>query len=184
MEDYQIGYQALEDNLVDLIAEEQAKLGYRKESIRFYYPLKSLNHFFDCDKKADEMQKILEKFPEHMEKKYGRVSVSHEEERFCIMLSEQASEYVHNHKDKNEFIEKLVNLLAVHDTTMQQVIDLFKEQENDCVIEEIKNGEFDLLIRFPDAKDRYYYCFKDEGCHIIYHRFLPEDYKDFYFEEK
>ena len=22
------------------------------------------------------------------------------------------------------------------------------------------------------------YCFKEEGCHITYHRFLPEDYKD------
>jgi len=44
------------------------------------------------------------------------------------------------------------------------------------------NGEFDLMIRFEgDAKDPYYYCFKDEGCHIIYHRFLPEDYADFGF---
>ena len=34
-------------------------------------------------------------------------------------------------------------------------------------------------IKFADkADDRYYYCFKDEGCHIIYHRFLPEDYED------
>lgn len=24
-------------------------------------------------------------------------------------------------------------------------------------------------------------CFNDEGCHIIYHRFLPEDYADFDF---
>ena len=27
----------------------------------------------------------------------------------------------------------------------------------------------------------HYYCFKDEGCHIIYHRFLKEDYEDFGF---
>ena len=48
----------------------------------------------------------------------------------------------------------------------------------------VKGDEFDLLIRFAEgAKDSYYYCFKDEGCHIIYHRFLPEDYADFGFEE-
>ena len=47
------------------------------------------------------------------------------------------------------------------------------------IIEYIKDGEFDVLIKFADkADDRYYYCFKDEGCHIIYHRFLPEDYED------
>ena len=31
------------------------------------------------------------------------------------------------------------------------------------------------------ADDTYYYCFKDEGFHFIYHRFLPEDYEDFGF---
>ena len=41
---------------------------------------------------------------------------------------------------------------------------------------------FGGLIRFADnPDDTYYYCFKDEGCHIIYHRFLPEDYTDFDF---
>jgi len=48
-------------------------------------------------------------------------------------------------------------------------------------MEPMDNGEFDLMIRFVDSEDPYYYCFKDEGCHIIYHRFLPEDYADFGF---
>ena len=51
--------------------------------------------------------------------------------------------------------------------------------------EPIKNNdsdEFDYLIRFSEEnEDPYYYCFHDEGCHIIYHRFLPEDYEDFGF---
>lgn len=38
------------------------------------------------------------------------------------------------------------------------------------------------MIRFEEGEDKYYYCFKDEGCHIIYHRFLPEDYADFGFK--
>ena len=39
-----------------------------------------------------------------------------------------------------------------------------------------------FYIRFLDkADDTYYYCFKDEGFHFIYHRFLPEDYEDFGF---
>ena len=42
-------YQKLENSLIDVIKEEQAKLGYRKEEIRLYYPLGSLNHFFDMN---------------------------------------------------------------------------------------------------------------------------------------
>ena len=39
-------YQKLMDNLCDIVAEEQAKLGYMKEPIRLFYPFSSLNHFF------------------------------------------------------------------------------------------------------------------------------------------
>ena len=41
-----MGYAKLERNLIDIIKEEQAKLGFFKEDIRLYYPLSSLNHFF------------------------------------------------------------------------------------------------------------------------------------------
>ena len=32
-------FEKLEQNIIDMIKEEQAKLGYRKESIRLYYPV-------------------------------------------------------------------------------------------------------------------------------------------------
>ena len=65
---------------------------------------------------------------------------------------------------------------------MQQVKDLFLSKGKQVQVEPMDNGEFDLMIRFEgDGEDPYYYCFKDEGCHIIYHRFLPEDYADFGF---
>ena len=54
-------YQKLMDNLCDIVAEEQAKLGYMKEPIRLYYPLSSLNQFFGGDVSADEMQEKLSK---------------------------------------------------------------------------------------------------------------------------
>ncbi len=38
-----------------------------------------------------------------------------------------------------------------------------------------------LMEHSEENEDPYYYCFHDEGCHIIYHRFLPEDYEDFGF---
>lgn len=39
------GYDRLAQSLIDIIKEQQAKLGYRKEIVRLYYPLSSLNHF-------------------------------------------------------------------------------------------------------------------------------------------
>ena len=114
-----MGYKRLYKNLIDIIKEEQAKLGFRRESIRLYYPLSSLNHFFETQDTDDQMKNIIALIKNH---------------------------------DKNVFVE------------------------------EIHNGEFDYLIRFSEEnEDPYYYCFHDEGCHIIYHRFLPEDYEDFGF---
>ena len=46
-------------------------------------------------------------------------------------------------------------------------------------MEEMRGEDFDVMIRFPEEMgDTYCYCFRDEGCHVIYHRFLPEDYAD------
>lgn len=65
---------------------------------------------------------------------------------------------------------------------MEEIKALFEKQPWPVTVEPVKNGEFDILIRFDkETEDPYYYCFKDEGCHIIYHRFLPEDYADFEF---
>ena len=43
----QHGMARLQQNLIDVIKEAQAKVGYRKEAIRLYYPLRTINHFFD-----------------------------------------------------------------------------------------------------------------------------------------
>lgn len=174
-------YELLENSLTDIVAEEQAKLGYQKEAIRLYYPLSSLNHFFNSHMNADEMLKQLSGFGAYTADKLGNVTVSHSGERFCFFLPGQASEYVHENKSKNTFIFELVALLQRNDISLQNVIEFFQKQDKNCIVKEMNNGEFDILIYFSDKPDRYYYCFKDEGCHIIYHRFLPEDFEDFGF---
>lgn len=175
-------YKRLENSIIDVIKEEQAKLGYRKEEIRLYYPLSSLNHFFETTAEPEKMKNILTGFGAYTQEKLGNVLVSNKGERFCFHIPEQGAEYVHEHMKPNEFIKKLVDLVGEHGCTMQQVKDLFQAQEKKVHMEPMNNGEFDLLIRFEgDEQDPYYYCFKDEGCHIIYHRFLPEDYADFEF---
>ena len=42
-------FEKLEKNLMDVVLEEQAKLGFRREKIRLYYPLSTLNHLLGTD---------------------------------------------------------------------------------------------------------------------------------------
>lgn len=44
-----MGFHELEENLIDMVKEQQAKLGFRPEVIRLYYPVSTLNHFFGTD---------------------------------------------------------------------------------------------------------------------------------------
>ena len=166
----------------NLSKEEQAKLGFRKEEIRLYYPLISLNHFFEADDDVDEMQTRLEQFPEEVKKKLGDICVTHKKDRFCLHIPEQGSVYVHEHMAENEFIKKLVELMMNHGIKKEDILAIFQKEAKDIRVGDMHNGEFDFWVRFPEEnEDEYYYCFKDEGCHMIYHRFLPEDYADFGF---
>ena len=203
-------YSNLERSLIDVIKEEQAKLGYYREDIRLYYPLSSLNHFFGTEVNADRMQKILEgagsdidavrrtaegKKAEEitvepivlgmnatLSDKLGMVGVSHRGDRFCIHIPPEGVEYVHENTKENEFIRELVALVAKHGCTIDQVYELFAAHSDQVGREKMDNGEFDERIWFEnEADDPYYYCFKQEGEHMIYHRFLPEDYEDFEF---
>ena len=77
-----MNYNRLETSLIDVIKEEQAKLGYMKEKIGLYYPLSSLNHFFGSEADAAGMMEILKDFPSYIEDKFGEVVVSHRGDRF------------------------------------------------------------------------------------------------------
>ena len=176
------GYKKLLKNLIDVIKEDHAKLGFRKEKIRLYYPLSSLNHFFGTSDDANQMQERLNHLPVVITEKLGEVVATHKAERFCFHIPEEGSEYVHNNMKENECIKSLIELLQKHGCKMDDIWNLFHKYSDNIIAENMDNGEFDILIRFEDKPDDpYYYCFKDEGCHIIYHRFLKEDYEDFGF---
>lgn len=167
-----MGYERLEKSLTDTIKEEQAKLGFRKEAIRLYYPLSSLNHFFDVQEGEEQMLHRLQHLPETWQEKLGDVGVTAKKERFCFYIPEQGSVYVHEHEKPDEFIRELVELVGRHGCTMQEIQELFCKHSSHVECQKIENGEFDWMFRFAeDEEDPYYYCFKDEGIHIIYHRF-------------
>ena len=151
-----MGFCRLEENLIDLVKEQQAKLGFRPEVIRLYYPVSTLNHFFGSEDTAEEMKARLNGLEAHMKGTLGEVRVTAKGDRFCFLIPEEGVAYVKEHTRPNEFIRSAKP-----------------------VFEKSEDGDFDWVFHFADGiPDRYYYCFKDEGCHLIYHRFLPEDYAE------
>ena len=82
----QYNYDNLQRSLIDVIKEEQAKLGYRKEEIRLYYPLGSLNHFFDMNGNEEEMTELLKGFAAYTKERLGEVRYSNRGERFCFFI--------------------------------------------------------------------------------------------------
>lgn len=93
-------FQKLENNLLDMIQEQQVKIGYMSGVTRFYYPLQSLNRLLGTELTEEEMMHALEEFSAYAEERLGKVKASSKNERFCITLPPQASDYVHENKNQ------------------------------------------------------------------------------------
>lgn len=169
-------------NVVDVIEEGQLKLGYRPETIRLYYPLESLNLFFGTALDAAGMMDALGVFAAQYADRLGKVAVSRKGKRFCLAVPPEGAAYVDAQTDRGGFLARFIAMIARHGTKIGDVIALFEECSPCVKVEELHNGEFDVLIRFEDGKpDAFYYCITDEGCHLTYHRFTKEDYEAFGF---
>ena len=176
-------FSKLEKNIIDVIKEEQVKLGYRSETIRLYYPIFSLNRLLDTDYEVKQMTNILNSFCDHVEAKLGKIEVSNQKERFCFTIPSQGVEYVHRHMGDKEFIIDFINTISKHSATIDEVLQQFYKYSDKVHVEKVSHGEFDYLVYFENGKpDDFRYCITDEGCHIIYHRFTVDDYNDFHFE--
>lgn len=178
-------FDRLEKNIIDVLKEYQVKLGYQREKVRLYYPLGSLNHFFGTEENVVGMIELLKEFCEYTKDRLGQVDISNVKERFCFMIPEDGVTYVHKNMKEDEFIKDLVELVQMHGCTIDTIKNLFMKyagDESKVYFEKMDSDEFDYLIYFRENEEEpYYYCFKDEGCHIIYHRYLPEDYEEFGF---
>ena len=85
-----MGFERLYKNLIDIIKEEQAKLGFRREAIRLYYPLSSLNHFFETEYSEEEMLNKLQELPDFIKETLGDIKVTSKKERFCLFQKKEA----------------------------------------------------------------------------------------------
>ncbi len=177
-------YQKFENHIVDVIKEEQLKLGYRSEVVRLYYPLPSLAHFFDGAHSVPQIYEAMPEFLEFVRDRLGVIEVSNEGERFCLAIPPEGVDYVHDHLQPEEFICDFIETVGRHGCTMEDMLALFHKHSDHVHVEKMTHGEFDYLVYFEDGTpDDYRYCLTDEGCHIIYHRFTPEDYEEIGLDE-
>jgi len=171
----------LERNIISLVEEQQLKLGYLKETVRFYFPLASLNNFLDTECDADEMLEQMEIFSKTTVDTLGGIAVTNDGNRFCIAVPPQGAEHINKNLDKNSFIATLIETVRNHGCTFEQVIEVFKEHSSMLHIEEMSNDEFDYLVYFEyGVPDCYRYCLSVGDDHVTYHRYTPEDYEDLF----
>lgn len=181
-----MGYEKFEKNIIDMLIEQQLKLGFMEESVRLYYPLSSLSVLLDkCDTGTDSFtidaaEAALREFKEEVKDRLGEISFERKKDRFCIVIPKEGGQYVHDHMPEKLFIKDLIELVA-HHCNIEEIIDLFNNNSDAVHIEEVSDNDFKYLIYFEKGiPDDYYYCFNIEGEHVIYHRYTKKDYLDLF----
>ncbi|MBQ9065450.1 MAG: DUF3877 family protein [Blautia sp.] len=174
-------FDLLEKNIIDVLEEEQIKLGYIEETVRLYYPLQSLNRFLKTDCNSKEMASLLEEFVSAKKDHFGEIQISEKNDRFCFLIPPKGAAYVHEHAGKNVFLHALVEAVSVHGTGIDDIFKIFRRFSDLVHIEKAADEDYDYLVYFEDGvPDGFYYCLTDEGGHIIYHRYTKEDYNDLF----
>lgn len=176
-----INSQKFIQNITDQMIEAQIKLGYAKETLRFYYPVPSLNAILGIQaKNAAEMLEILEESGDFSESVLGTLHFLRHGERIEVSVSPEGAEYVHKHAEKPAFLCELIELFRnPHSCSIDRIRAVFEKYDPLYVCQKMPEGtDFDYVFYFKDGRvDAYYYCIKQEMEHMIYHRFTREDYQ-------
>lgn len=175
------GSEKLIQNLTDQIVEAQIKLGYAKETMRFYYPVSSLNALFgEQAKDAGEMLDKLKETPDFSGSVLGKLRFLIHEDRIEVSVPPEGAEYVYKNVERPEFLSDLITLFREHHTcSISDIRNVFEKYGAPYVCEKMpKDMDFDYVLYFEEGgADPYYYCIKEEMGHTIYHRFAKEDYE-------
>lgn len=177
-------FQSLMDNIIDVVQEEQIKLGFREETIRLYYPMESLNHLLGTELLEEELSKVLEEFFVYTKKQLGGVKHTHKQQRFCLIIPPKGAIYVHNEVKDRTFVKEFIEVITGHPSKIEDILAVFHRYSGQVICRKMDGEDFDYLVYFEDGRpDKYRYCIKFEEVHVIYHRFTELDYKSFGFAE-
>ena len=173
----------LERNVIEVMQEQQVKLGFDGNAVYLFYPLSSLGLLLDVDADEETLTAALDGFCAHVRGRLGNVEFSIRDGRVSLSIPPEGCEYVKRGLKEDSFIVRLIRMVAGHHAHMEDVIALFKEYSAHVHAEKMPDGEeFDYLVYFPDGEpDSFYYCLKEDMGHVTYHRFTKADYEAFGF---
>lgn len=175
-----MNYSRLEKNLTDNVKEAQLKLGYDSRPMSLNYMQTSLDHLLGGECSAAEM----DKFADFTVPRLGKITYRKIKDGICITVPEEGTAYVSRLEEGYGFLGELVEKVRSHGISLEEVLDVFRKYSQNVITEEGNGEDFDLLVYFADqSPDEYLYCLTAEpcmngGCHVVYHRFIREDYED------
>ena len=172
--------------LCDMVLEEQLKLGYERETIRFYLPCSSVAHILGiAERDGREVLPALSGFLSYAKDSLGDVRVSLSEgDRICFRIPAEGAAYVHEKLEAPPFLRELVACFAGHDVTPERVCALFSRWSAHVRCESADWEGVDLVFYFEDGiPDEFRYCVTFDEGHASYHRYLREDYEGLLGEE-
>jgi hypothetical protein len=175
-------YKTLEKNLIEIIQEQQIKIGYRNEIIRLYYPMESINNLLNINTDVAQLPEVLRTFCSFVTPRLGEVSFTNKDTRFCFVIPEKGVNYAHESIEDRKFLRDFIGRISEHDCTLEDILEIFYCYSSKVKCEKKEHNEFDYLIYFEDGQpDSFLYCIKFEDHHAIYHRFTKADYLNFEF---
>ena len=167
-------YLEFEHLLLELIKEQETKLGYVYGSTRLYFLKSYLCGLLGVE--VTRLQVTLENLQALFQAKYGELGVRDQKERICLEVSPEVCEYVHCHILVNPFLVDLVALCQKHKVTEEEVRSMFAKYSQEYTWDVISSDDIDCLVSFKDKTiTPYYYGIKWTGDHISYHRYLEHD---------
>lgn len=176
----QYNIKKLEENITDIIAESQLKLGYTDNALSLYYTPQSMALIVGGE---NDIGKITAAVNGYVTDYLGRLECIFEDDRYVVTIPAEGVEYVHNNVQPSDFLKEFIG--AVNDgCSMEKAIDIFRKHSQSAVIEKAEDDEFDVLAYFSDEKpDKFLYCLADDLGGITYHRFTRQDYESIFHAE-
>ena len=173
------------------IQEAQVKLGYARETMRFYYPVESLaaicgTAFGDaagaCRVLTDAFQDYRLTSADDTADPAGSappLSFRPHAGGVEVTAAAQVAEYVRDNIPASAFLKELIIFFAEnHHASIGQIMDLFSRHSEAACIRMREESGFSYALYFLDEEiDPHVYCIGMEMGHTIYHRFSRPDYK-------
>lgn len=128
-------YSRLHSSLVGVIQEAQAKIGYDRHAITFYYPASSVAHMLGTKEDADAVEQALAGFSAFAQPTLGAVEVVRDDERFCIYVPAEGAEYVHEKVPDSGFLKAFLAVVSGLEVSLDDILAVFHRFSDEVVCE-------------------------------------------------